>query len=621
MTPVISVIRTRRLAALGAAASTCLLAALSGCATVPTGGPVVQNAGGENAAEQDGTYVRLLPAGPQPGVGEIGLIRGFLKDMGSFEENHRAARLYMTSAEQSAWSPDGTVLVYGELDSVGLDVTPDESGQRATVHMRTPQVATIEPSGQYVPAGAGEVIDITFELARVNGEWRISDLPSDLVLSRRDVDRVFRPLNLYYFNRDMSTLVPDPVFLPANTSQLPTQLVKMLVSGPTDWLRPAVRSSFPAGTSVAAAFDSGRVTVELTTGSGSVTDAEFGMGAQLVWTLKQLPEVQELVLRVNGEEVELPGEEDENVQTGLAAWNSVNPAGVTDDVRGYFIRDGQLWSLDGEQQEARALGAAGRGDSPLELYAVSLDEDRVAGVTGDTVQAADLVENSDYRTVLHDGDYTGVSWDGYGNLWVVEDTTREREDEPEAGSTADDTERGNASPSPQPSTPPRGGTRVWLAPDGADPVEVSAPELADREVVQLRASRDGTRVAVLTRDGDDTQVWVGRVVHGDDGVAVQEFIPLASDLNQVADITWRGADQLAVLGQKDRGAMQAYLVPLDGSTESTSAGATPGADMRTIAAAPGAPLLSGVENDNVWLTNDRLMWQRVTDGTNPVYPG
>ena len=230
---------------------------------------------------------------------------------------------------------------------------------------------------------------------------------------------MYRPLNLYYFNRDMSTLVPDPVFLPVSsavniTEQLSQRLVTMLLDGPTDWLAPAVRTSFPAGTTATVEYSSGNVTVNLDHRAAAADPRRlFGMGAQLVWTLKQLPEIQEFTLRLDGEEVELPGVEDGVLQASSQEWNSVNPAGMTGSPRAYFLRDGQLWSLDVDQREALVPGAAGHGRILVEEHAVSLDETRVAGIMpdDDSVRVAPIAEDGEYTTVLQGGDYTSLSWD------------------------------------------------------------------------------------------------------------------------------------------------------------------------------------------------------------------
>nr|WP_255429719.1 LpqB family beta-propeller domain-containing protein [Streptomonospora sp. PA3] len=608
---------------------------MSACATVPSSGPVVEGAGGDAGSASGSGYVRQLPPGPQPGVDPEGLVRGFLKSMGSFEENHSAAREYLASEPRTDWAPNGRVLVYEDTDKLAIDTRVGDDGETATVRLLGSRMALIDRGGQYLPADAGQVIDITLELVRNgDGQWRISDPPEHLVLSRSDVDLAYRPLNLYFFNRDRSTLVPDPVFLPVSSDRSATRLVKMLVDGPTSWLDAAVESAFPEDATADVAYDAGAVTVEVHSAAGGAKQ-RFGMGAQLVWTLRQLPEVQELTLRVGGQEIEIPGDESQNLLTGGGDWESVNPSGVTGNLRAYFVRDGEMWSLESDSrdtmpQENRVQGAAGTGRIPLEQHAVSLDEDQVAGIRagGREVVVAATDQGSEYATVLSGGRYTSLSWDGYGNLWVTEDVSTGGDgpgQQEEAQSLAEDTERGDTTPSPSPSGDGGGdpGTRVWMLRGGADPVEVDVPDLADTQVSALRLSRDGTRAAVLSNDGEGTgtELTVGRVVHSDGGVTLSGELPLATELEEISDVSWRGGDQLAVLGRTEEDAAKGYLVSLDGSTETTSAGAPSGTDMVGITAAPGLPLLSSTEDDHVWMTNDRINWQRVIDGTNPVYPG
>lgn len=628
--------RTR--AATRAVAVLCLVALVSSCASVPSGGPIVAGGGGENGRGHQDDYVRLLPAGPQQDVGEERLVRDFLRDMGSLEENHRAARLFMTGDEQQEWRPNGTVLVYDEISDAEFTVSTAENGESATVRMRADQVASIDEGGQYLPVDEDQRIDTVFTLAKAKGQWRISDLPDELLLSRRDIDRVYRPLNLYYFNQDDSTLVPDPVFIPASTEEIPTRLVRMLVNGPTEWLAPAVRSAFPPDAKVAVASSGGRVTVELRFTDGAPDQGDsFRMGAQIAWTLRQLAEVQEFTVEVNGEEIPIPGGQDGVQQVSGRLWDSMNPSVASESEHAYFTREGQLWSLSagsGKQNAEPVPGPAGAGRAPLEQYAVSVREGMVAGIgssgkDASSVLVADLADDGEYRTVLDGGDYTALSWDGYDNLWVLQDlgSGADTEEEREADSAADDTERGPERDPLDPARPDEpgdapedsGASRLWMVEDG-EPTRVDAPELDRRNVTRLRASRDGTRVAVLVEEGDTSGLYVGRVTEKDGDVRLDRLKPLGSDLTEVTDVAWRGADQLAVLGKRG-GAVLGYLVRLDGNAESTSASAPPGADMKTIAAAPGQPLLSGAEDDRIWMTNDRVTWQRVTDGTNPVYPG
>ncbi|GAB3486438.1 LpqB family beta-propeller domain-containing protein [Nocardiopsis coralliicola] len=604
------------------------LAALlvSGCAAVPSGGPIVEaDRGGESPDPYDG-YVRMLPVGPQPGVGEEGLITGFLKDMASFEENHAAARRFLMSEQRADWSPDDSARIYETPDAVSLDVETNADDTSATVRMRTPEAAVIRPDGQYVSGNGSDIIDVSFELERDgDGEWRITELPDQLILSRADVDRVYRPLNLYFFNTSASTLVPDPVFLPVTSDEVATRLAKKLVAGPTSWLEPAVGSAFPEGATADVAFDGGTVVVELS-GVDSGQAEKFGMEAQLGWTLKQLPEVQEVLLRVGGEETRIPGDEDQNLQTDAADWDSVDPSGST-DLDAYFLRDGRLWSMAadeediGEQvEQVPGLLAADAGPSE---YAVSLDEEYYAAIESDgSSVTTGPAAGGPSDTVLEGGDYTSVSWDPFGDLWVSE-TVREDggdEDEDEDADGGGARESAGEGADADDGSEESEGTRVWRVRDGTDPEEVAAPALDDRSVAQLRVSRDGTRVAAVTSAGGAAgELVVGRVVRDGGGAALESFLPLAGEIGTVADVAWRGADQLAALASRSGGPMRGYLVPLDGGTEPTSVGNVAAAD--TIAAAPERPLIASGEDDQLWLTSDRVLWQRGTEGTDPVFPG
>ncbi|MDA2810243.1 LpqB family beta-propeller domain-containing protein [Nocardiopsis sp. RSe5-2] len=612
----------------GAAAGALAVLIAGGCATVPSAGPIAQSdRGGESPAASD-SYVRMLPAGPQPGVSEVGLVEGFLKDMASFEDNHAAPRRFLLPDRRASWSPDDSALVYESMDSVSLDVEPGADDDSATVRMRTPEAASIGSDGHYVAGDGGEIIDVDFELERdEDGEWRIADLPDRLILARGDVERVYRPLNLYFFNRDRSTLVPDPVFLPVTSDDVATRLAKKAVAGPTRWLSPAVVSAFPDKATADVAFDGGRVTVELGGRAPSAAD-RADMEAQLAWTLKQLPEVQEVVLRAGGEESRIPGDEEESLQGGTEQWKDEDPSGVEGSLNAYFVREGRLWSMKGEEdgaspEIAAVPGAPGQTGGGLTGYAVSLDQKHFAAVDAenDRVMLADSGDES-FRPVLEGGDFSALSWDGYGNLWAVERTeaaSGDDEEEDSGGSDSGGSDGGSDSGDGDEEKEPS--TRVWTLREGTEPVEVTVPGLNDRTVTQLRLSRDGTRAAVITEEGDaGGRLWVGRVsVDSDGGVRLGGFMALARDVGEVVDVAWRGGDQLAVLGTKRDGAVRGYLVPLDGGTAPSSVGPLTGA--RTIAAAPDLPLLAGADDDQLWLTADRVMWQRATEGSDPVFPG
>src|SRR4029434_6907563 len=61
----------------------------------------------------------------------------------------------------------------------------------------------------------------------------------------------YQPYNLYFVGNG-SSLVPDPIYLPAlsNPANVASALMKALLNGPSKWLKPAVSSAIPPNTSL-----------------------------------------------------------------------------------------------------------------------------------------------------------------------------------------------------------------------------------------------------------------------------------------------------------------------------------------------------------------------------------
>ena len=626
--PLARVMRT-----IAAAAFACV--PLVACATVPMTGPVVPGEGGHVSGDPYDGYVRLLPAGPQPGVAPEGLIDGFLKDMGSFEEDHKAARSYMLAETAQEWSPDGAVSVLNDLEAADFDAEISADGLTATVLVRGNLMAEIDESGKYVPTRAGStLLEETFTLARENqdpeGEWRIQSLPDELLLSELDIERTHRPFNLYYFNPERTALVPDPVYLPVSPDQLAERLLRKLVAGPTDWLAPAVTSAFPENTAVSLEVDSQHAVINV---NGVHAIDEYDMGAQIAWTLRQLPEVQEFTLKINGEEVAFPdsdGDSADRPRPGSDLWSRVSPGATSADIRGYYAQEGRLWSAsdwntEGLGDAEPVPGPLGQGDVRLERFAVSLDQSTIAGITlgGGEVVTAFAGSGARVHEVLDEGVFTDLSWDINGDLWVVEETRDEDDEEDDAGVDDGPAAEGdpNLSGTGTEAPPEPGDSTLWLLRDGDEVVRVQVNGLHDHSLVSFRISRDGTRAVVVTEQDGQRALKVGRVVADEDGqVTVGSFITLGQGVEEITAVAWRSSDQLVVLGSREGGAHQALLVAVDGGTPAASAGA-PGAGMVTISGAPGQPLLAGSDDGNIWASNDPLNWQNVVEGGAPTFPG
>jgi hypothetical protein len=563
---------------------------LGGCASVPSGSQVT---GGRVSGHQqpiDDPYVRVIPVGPgrdwDPGT----IVTAFQAASGSFDGpngEHQVAREYLACG--NCWQPGVATVVYDrlQLSSVPID------GDHATVTETGQQLGRIGTDGQYIAEARS--FTATFHLRRnAQKQWRITDLPPTLLLSRDDVNRAFRTLDLYFFAPDAQVLVPNPVFIPlVNRTWLSSQLVKQLLGGPTNWLRGAyVRSGFPAGTQLRRLdITGGLATVDL---SRQARGGDLrSMSIQLMWTLRQLREVDQLKLEIDGKPVRVPGVN--GVLQSADTWSGYDPDGTGDAPHGYARNaEGKLARLD---TEPLVLLSKLHVSHP----AISYDHRQVAALdeTGRTVTVTDLASGTT-RVALHarskGGRFATPSWDSRGNVWAVESNAQ--------------------------------GSRLWEIEGGTTTVPVDGWNLAPYPVKALRISRDGTRAAAIVQMKNTSQVQLGRIDRAPaGGLQAEGFITISSDLQSAIDLAWRDADHLAVVGvTSGNPSPLLYDVPVSGASLQPMVG--PGGDVKAIAAYPGAPLLvtqhvsDPQSPDNVCRLSDTYgEWTCFHHYSDPAYPG
>ncbi len=151
-------------------------------AQVPTTGPIEQ--GPQVGSSADGQFIRVIARPPRPGMTRTQVVQGFLDASASFDGDHVVARQFLTNQASSDWDPGAGVAVYEGVPA--LNQAP------ARVSMRAVQAGEILSNGRYEVSAPGTELVKRFELTRVDGEWRISQVPQGLVLSNADIDRAFR---------------------------------------------------------------------------------------------------------------------------------------------------------------------------------------------------------------------------------------------------------------------------------------------------------------------------------------------------------------------------------------------------------------------------------------------
>ncbi|GGR57523.1 lipoprotein LpqB [Streptomyces griseomycini] len=587
---------------------------LAGCASMPDSGDLRDV---ESTPRQD-TQVRVFAMPPSEDATPPQIVQGFLEALTSDDPDYKTARQYLTPKAAKTWRPElSTTVLSDGPDAYADDPSDPEDAGSLTYTLTGTKVATVDAQQAYAPAAGPYSKRVHLTKDAKNGQWRIDAVPQGVVMGKSDFQRNYMSVNKYYFASDtegaeagaLPSAVADPVYVRSHVDPT-TQMVRSLLGGPTTWLDPVVRSSFPAGTALRkgtgslAADDRGRLTVPLNDEAAGVgTDRCEEMAAQLLFTLRNLsPVVEEVELRAGGEQLcSLAQDSAENVATRGAQHRPDHLYFVDDERRLVRIAAGS-----GDDQPEPAPGALGEGGKALRSVAVARDERTAAGVgiDGTSLYVTALVTGGSLgepvlrsRGRTEKDRLTAPSWDAQGGLWVADQ---------------------------DPENP-----RLYLLEEGAkEPLPVRTPGL-DGRVQEVRVAADGVRIALVVEKGDRRSLLIGRIERsGPDGatdgrtaVTVRELRSATPELEQVTAMSWAGDSRLVVVGREQGGVEQMKYVEVDGSTPDVPPpAALTGVKDVTASADEQMPLVA-YSVDGIVRLPSGAQWQKVTKGTAPVYPG
>ncbi len=368
-----------------------LLAALAGCAGIPSSGAVVE---GRSLAETDSGDFDFFPLAPVAGGDQEDILRGFVAAFTGSAGDYARAREFLSRDFADEWSPRAGVTIRGALERYST-VTAD------TIDYVVDADATVDASGAYQRNDAPVQRTLQYQFVQEGGEWRISQAPDGIVLSDGLFRSVFDQQVLYFLDPTNEHLVPDIRYFLGGTAAL--RIVSSLLEGPPPWLQGAVRTAFPDGTQLSSPtieVQSGTATVDLSADAlvASQTDRRL-MQAQLDASLVTVTTIRRVEITVAGSPLTV-----QDAETTLVAEPAVDsrPIVFAEGEFGYLGRSsistfGQLSSrvvdtapvaatVSDGQSSAAVLGSAGvsivrPGDAGIvllddrtSLIAPSLDE-------------------------------------------------------------------------------------------------------------------------------------------------------------------------------------------------------------------------------------------------------
>lgn len=599
-----------------------VLTALSvaGCVSMPSGGPVQSYPMAQGTAAQNQPYVQLQPQSPGPGWNPQQIVQGFLAASAAFGNYGQVVQQYLTPQEQQNWKPLWSAIVYKSGPNVAAPVYPpaEKNPSTARVKVNGQIQASLRGSGSYsVPSASaqGEVpygLD-AFQLQKVQGQWRISSAPQELLLTSSAFENDYQLRDLYFFDPESKRLVPDPVYVPleATPENLMNGLVKDLITPPTDWLGAAgaagaTKTAFPPGTRLSGVDFNGATAIVNLTGTiakSKSTQVMQQISVQLLYTLSGAVQsgqaVQSVEVEVNGTPWLPPGGQGNPVQQAAQYPQYSIPTGESGTYY-YVDSSGYLTSRSAAGGKADRLAKIGTGYSPI---AISPDGKYVAALRDGTLYAG-IVGSP---LVKHGSGYHSVSWDVHDDLWASV------------------------------------GNRIVMFRGSADarqplgqqvPVTVNAnsPELPLLPpYTDIKVAPDGVRVAIVM-SGDYLTFGAisGRLgANPQISLSTVEYQPPASAQSGLgngafASLSWYGPGDVIALATPGP-VLTEYSV--SGGT-STPASTDP--SMQTIAASSGQPLIAGLPKGLMasdasptgpWIPLTNSNGDAPVNGTSPTYPG
>ncbi|MET8640951.1 LpqB family beta-propeller domain-containing protein [Streptomyces sp. NPDC004675] len=583
---------------------------LAGCASMPDSGGL---SGVESTPRQD-AQVRVFAVPPREDAGPGEIVRGFLEALTSDDPKYETAREYLTDSARRGWNPDASTTVLS--DGPNLEGVHSRSGEAQDDYAYTlggSRLAVVDSQHAYAPESGAYSASMHLTLEKKTKQWRIDSLPQGVVMGKSDFQRNYVSVNKYFYASNVPaavtgqlSTVADPVYVRGKVDPV-TSMVRSLLAGPTRWLNPVATSSFPSGTTLGKGVtslspdDQNRLTVPLNGKADRVGPTQCSrMAAQLLFTLRDLTPTgvsQVELQRSNGRKL---CDLNENRAEIIASHST---GGGADE---YFLDGKQrLVSLSSTSKDPEPVpGALGDGGKKLRAAAISLDEERAAGVSDDgrDLYVGSLVSGSSLgdavltsQGALPGDRLTTPSWDGGGDLWVAD-------------------------------RDPKRSRLVMLQQGAGEPVVVSTPGL-DGRIDAVRVAADGVRIALVVEQGGKTSLQIGRVERdeGSDGrrsVSILELHSVTPQLEEVKAMSWAGDSRLVVVGRESGGVQQLRYVQVDGSTPTVTAPASP-TGVQQIAASEDERLpLVAYSEDGIVRLSAGAQWQKVVkEGTAPSYPG
>ncbi len=309
------------------------------CGNIPSSSSVKQ--GPEFGSNGQNSIIRVIASRPQPGMSQEQIVSGFLNASASSDNDFAIAREYLVPDKKISWNPTKSIEVY-EGQGLFQFVTENQIDFSAALHSR------VNESSRIFLANPEDQLLKTFNLKKVDDQWRI-DLDFDgLVISKTDLDRSFSFYPLWFVDPSKTFLVPETVILPRAITANATRLMQLLLLGPSEQFNDSVITAFPIGSSLSidsVPINNGLASVNLNEVVLKAASLERQLlAAQIVKTLTRISEVNSIQIKVGTQNLSIVNAP---INQSALTWDKFY-SDSNRNTDAYLISDNKLWKNTSE---------------------------------------------------------------------------------------------------------------------------------------------------------------------------------------------------------------------------------------------------------------------------------
>lgn len=503
-----------------------LIGLLGACSSIPTAGPV----GTIEATAEAETGARFVnnPPPPREGASAGEILNGFLVAGIGVSDNYSVARSYLTESMAQTWEPEEEITIY--RSDYKISSTPTEGQLQLQVEV----AGYIDAAGIRRNVGPGTTESMTVQMEQVEGQWRVAEIPSGIMISTADAANLLQSHELYFYSSSYQYWVPDVRWF-VNRQGIATNIVTALINGPAPYLQGAVTSAFPENAALAVEsvpIESGTATIDFTQDILTATDnlRRQQMEQQLRVTLTGLNTVNSVELRAGQP---IPFERDPDL-----VLPELDPAVPS---RQIVISEDELAFFEGGQLTPVNDVPSVAGFDPVDP-AMSYDGKNYAFLNDKRTELMATGEGQTVRTITVGSNLTPPSYDPANWIWT-------------AGT--DD-----------------GRSYVRAVPPGGsanNAIEVLAPWLGNRTISEIRISRDGARALIVAQQSGQSQLLLSGVSRSEDGVPQTLSDPISLNPTGAIDTAkWVTETSVVVADTSTEDSVIATLIPFSAGADEFS---------------------------------------------------